>query len=114
MSKHIVELGDNDGNSFKISINIGYSGVNTEGSWRVLDKGSIRFNSGVAKKSMTKGTLTGADLYLYGTDGFGAGWGIRFDAWDDIGGVNDEGTGQLMQAWVLNEKPGKVSWALAD
>jgi hypothetical protein len=114
MGKHTVEIGDDKGNSFKITVDISYSGVSTQGSWRSLDKGSIRYNSGVSKKNMTPGTLTGADLYLYGLGGLDAGWGLKLNEWDDIGGVNDQGTGTLQQAWVLGASAGKISWALAD
>ena len=114
MGKHTVEIGDDNGNSFKITVDISYSGVHTEGSWRSLDKGSIKYNSGKSKKEQTAGTITGADLCLFGMDGINAGWGIRLDEWDDIGGVNDQGTGTLVQAWVLDAKPGKISWALVD
>ena len=114
MSRHTVEIGDSDGNTFQITVNIGYSGVHTEGSWRAIDKGWIRYNSGLAKKDQTDGTLTGADLYLYGPDGVGAGWGIRLNEWDDYGGVNDQGTGVLVQAWVVGAKPGRITWALVE
>lgn len=114
MGRHIVEISDSDGNSFKLSINIGYTGVNTVGSWRSLDKGWIRYNSGLSKKKQTAGTITGADLRLYGTEGIAAGWGIILYEWDDIGGTNDEGTGSIAQRWVLGAKPGKISWALVE
>jgi hypothetical protein len=114
MGRHTVEIGDVAGNSFKISVNIGYTGVHTEGSWRSLDKGWIRYNSGIAKKYQVDGTISEADLRLFGTDGFDGGYGIVLYKWDDIGGTNDQGTGMLYQPWVLNAKPGKISWALVE
>jgi len=115
MSRYTVEIGDSDGNSFQISVNIGYVGVHTEGSWRSIDKGWIRYNSGMIKKEQTAGhTITETNLNLLGPGGIDAGWGIKLNTWDDIGGVNDQGTGEIVQGWVLNAKPGRITWALVE
>ena len=115
MSKHTVEIGDDEGNSFKISINIGYIGISTEGSWRSMDKGWIRYNSGLSKKQRTNGWNPGeTNLFLYQSEGTAIGPGIRLDKWDDLTGVNDQGTGEIAQPWVTGAKPGKISWALVE
>lgn len=53
MATHLVEIGEEQGRSFKISVSIGYTGVRTTGSWRFHDKGNIRSSSAGAKKRQT-------------------------------------------------------------
>ena len=109
MYKHIVEIGDEYGKSFKVSVEIDYVGVRREGTWRALDKGFIRYNSGRAKKQQIDGTITTTELVLVSFENT---WGIRFDIWDDIWGVKDQGKGVILQPWVLGIDPGPISWAL--
>jgi hypothetical protein len=115
MGRHTVEIGDDKGNSFRISVNIDYLGVHTEGSWRTIDKGWLRYNSGTAKKYQTDGwTITETNLFLFQPGEIGSTYEIRFDKWDDYGGVNDQGTGFMSQNVVINATPGKISWALVE
>ncbi len=109
MIKHIVEVGDEFGKAFQVSVEIDYLGVITEGKWRALDKGFVRYNSGMAKKQPIPGTLTTADLVLMN---FNDVWGIKLNLWDDYRGVKDYGKGVILQPWVIGIDPGPVSWAI--
>jgi hypothetical protein len=72
MATYIVEIGDEKGNSFKISLSIGWAG-NSSGSWRSIDKGRIRYNSGATEKAMSPGELTVRHLLLFSSDNT---WGL--------------------------------------
>ena len=105
MSKHIFEIGDSDGNSFRISIEIPFLRF-SNGSWRTLDKGYIRYNSGPTNP--TEGFAgDDDDLLLVSKEGT---WGLRLDDYQDFWGVNEQGSGELLQGWSLNMKPGTISW----
>ena len=107
MSKHIFEIGDSDGHSFKISIELPFNRT-SKGSWRTLDKGLIRYNSG---KTIPTSGYGGSDddILLVSSEGT---WGLKLDDYQDFWGLNDEGTGEVLQRWALQIKPGKISWAL--
>jgi hypothetical protein len=112
LSTHTVQIGDGSGNSFKISVTMGY--LSRYGSWRALDLGYLRYTSGIAW-DFKAGWTDDLTLYLYGTGGVDAGWGVRLDQYEGaLSGVNDGGTGEVAQPWVLQLTPGAVSWALAD
>src|SRR5436305_904920 len=80
------------------------------GSWRVLDKGFLRFNSGRAVTRYSKDVTT-RDVILMNMDGT---WGMKLFDYEDVIGVNSEGTGTVAQPWVLQAKDGRFSWALTD
>ena len=110
MANYTVEIGDEEGNSFRISVSaITTFGARFDGSWRTIDKGYIRYNSGVAWKEKSNGDLTVMHLLLIGNDNT---WGISLNDFNDIWGANDEGTGIILQPWVLNFTSGRISWAL--
>lgn len=111
---HTVQVGDGNGNSFNISVDVGY--LTGDGAWRALSAGYLKYTSGIARAQADGGVLTtDLTLYLYGTGGPSAGWGIRLDSYADlIRGVNAGGNGMVAQPWVLQFSPGAISWAEAD
>ena len=111
MADYIVEIGDEKGKSFKISVSVTttFAGVNSQGSWRTIDKGFICFNSGVTKVDDSKGTLTTNHLVLFNSKNEA---GIRLNDFHDWLGANDTGTGLIAQPWVLDFTYGRISWAL--
>lgn len=140
MRNHTVEIGDRKGNSFKLRIATPqnweavreiytgdtdkYSYRMTEsktgksdygrimgGNWRSIDKGFIRFNSGNVLKANSGTTATTRDLYLLNLD---ATWGMKLFNYEHYWGVNDSGTGFVIQSWVLNLAEGRFSWSLID
>jgi hypothetical protein len=105
---HVVEVRDKKGQSFRISIDIGYP-LKAVGVWRTADKGFIRPSSAKCMKDPSDKHLTGEHLLLLGDDSV---WGIRFDEWGDLLGVNKSGRGFVHPEWVLGLEPGFIDWVL--
>ena len=110
MANYIVEIGDEKGNSFRISISATWVGMAT-GSWRTLDKGYIRYNSGATEYIKSTGTITDKHILLYSNDNT---WGIRLNDFMGTWSAYDEGTGIIVQPWVLDFSYGRISWALVE
>ena len=108
-TKHIYEIGDSDGNSFKISIVVPFI-HSSGGSWRAIGKGFIRYISGKTEPYY-KNMFADEKLHLLSSDGTS---GMHLDVYRDAFGLNDEGTGQVHQQWVLSLKPGKITWNLLE
>ena len=108
MSTHTVEIGDGNGKSFKISVAMDFRYRNG-GTWRTLDKGFIRFNSGQVESVDVTGWGGTVHIRLVSSEGS---WGIQLDNYQDFWGVNDDGTGSVSQAWVLGLAPGRISWVI--
>ena len=111
---HTVQIGDYDGNAFKIRVNMDL--VGSDGTWLTLDYGYIRYSSGVAWRIKYDHDLTSGGLQLLGPNGK---YGIQLDDWAPrwiaAGHLpNDRGDGNALQPWVLKLKPGKITWALVD
>lgn len=112
MANYITEIGDEKGNSFKISVStVTTFGANFGGSWRTIDKGCIRYNSGAVNKETSHGELSVFHILLFDSNNT---WGIRLNDFHDLWGANDEGTGTILQPWVLDFQPGRISWALVE
>jgi hypothetical protein len=113
LAKHTVQVGDGSGNSFNMIVDVSF--FTGQGSWRVpQDVGYLKYTSGIASE-ISSGFGGDMTLYLYGTGGVSAGWGIRLDVYESaFSGTNDAGTGEVVQPWVLQLSPGAISWALAD
>jgi hypothetical protein len=111
MANYVVEIGDDEGHSFKVSVDLVTTLTgNSTGSWRSLDKGFIRYNSGAAKNQTADGGgLSDRDVVLLNRDGT---WGVRFNFFHDWVGANDQGNGTILQPWILNFKAGPISWVL--
>ncbi len=108
--RYTVEIGDSAGQSFQIAISIPLFGEG--GSWRSLDKGFIIHNSGGIKQ-VVQVMFGSRDLYLT----VGGKWGIQLLEFIDEGLIgqfttNDEGTGQVVQPWVLALQPGGIEWSI--
>jgi hypothetical protein len=111
MATYIIEIGDEKGGSFKTSVSISTLDGASGGSWRTIDKGHIRYNSGAVEKQNSPGELAVRHLLFYSNDNT---WGIRLNDFQDLWGANDEGTGLILQPWVLSFPPGRISWALVE
>jgi len=109
MSTHIYEIGDGTGTAFKIKIESPFWARFTKGSWRTLDKGFIRYNSGKTEQVERKKSqfIQERDVFLLSKEGT---WGIRLNEFTSQYSVHDQGTGELRQPWALQAKPGKISW----
>ena len=111
MSKHTIQISNEDGQSFQIIVSIGYTG-NSIGNWRSLEKGYIRYAQGRAEYGNTK-EPTVRHVWLYESMQSDIS-GLRLNDYANWLGVNDEGMGYLWQPWVLNFKPYRISWVLVD
>lgn len=115
MRRHTVEIGDTDGETFRIKIatpNAAESIKSRYGTWHVIDKGFVKFTSGSTYRQRAESDSTLSHLMLYFRSD--AGWGIKLNAYEDIWGVNDQGSGQLAHAWAIKAKPVEISWILLD
>ncbi len=103
--RHTVEIADTDGKTIKIALAV--DNIGDGGSWRTIDKGGIRHNSGSLHQYWTSWSpITHVRLVAGGA----AGIELRdFISW---GTVNDEGEGTLAQPWVLSLKPGAIEWSI--
>lgn len=108
MANCIVEIGDESGNSFKVSVLTGFD-ASAPGSWRAIDKGFICVNSGQTVFDHSNGTLTTKHIQFLGGDNC---WGLRLNDFEDIFSVNKQGTGVVLQPWVLKLKSGRISWTV--
>ncbi len=119
MRNHTVEIGDKRGRSFKMEVSTPSVWTRLknnafDGSWRTIDKGYIKINSGDARRYYSGDDATTANLHLREPGGDDTTTGIILYKYDDWSGTNDEGRGFIVQSWVLNIDPGEVTWALAD
>ena len=111
MSKHTIQISDEDSKTFQIVVSIGYTG-NSIGNWRSIEKGCIRYTQGRVEYKNAK-ELTVRHVYLYESPQSDI-TGLRLNDYCDWTGVNDEGMGYLWQPWVLDFKPYRISWVLVD
>ena len=109
--KYVVELNDVDGKHFQIEMHLPWLEylISTENStWKVLDEGFAKYHSGGCS-SEKKGGYQPTDILLLS----GEYWGIKFSKFfDPVGIVNSSGSGEIMQPWVVNFKPGNFGWTL--
>ncbi len=115
--KYIVEISDVKGLSCRVSLSLPLRKVGTtveNSTWKVLDEGFLKYRSGGCEIYSSvpgyRANVTG-DLYLC----FGGYYGVilyRFTS--EWALVNDSGSGEVLQSWVKNCKPGTVGWALLD
>lgn len=112
--QYTVEIGDTNGHAFKVAMVVPISAE--WGSWRTLDKGRIRYNSGSLRQFRFEGDDTWGHFHIqfYGPDGVDAGWGLWMEDFKTAWMANDEGTGSILQPWVLEFEPGKISWSPVD
>jgi hypothetical protein len=140
MRNHIVEIGDKHGRAFKVQIstpttpgqvvsNLAHMDMGTfellpggvhrisgnypTGTWRSIDKGFITEHNGrvVPARSHDGSGRTTEDIYL---ESALKAWGVKLFDYQDIWGVNDQGTGFVGQYWALGFDVGKFEWALVD
>ena len=110
----IVQIGDYDGNAFKIRVDVDLVGFG--GSWRAIDYGYIRYSNGKIERFSYTYDLLNIMVRLSGPDGK---YGVQLDDWAPqwMGAghlVNVQGEGIVKQPWVLKLKPGKITWARVD
>ncbi|MEZ5426210.1 MAG: hypothetical protein R2747_08100 [Pyrinomonadaceae bacterium] len=110
-----VEISDEDGKTFNMEIFHPLSPFSDplftyQGTWRTLDKGFIRYNHGTNKTYKSPGTSFTFDLYLFNLKNT---WGIRLNQFNHlILGPNMQGSGTVIQPWVLSLRPGFISWRI--
>jgi len=106
-SNFVVEIGDENGKSCKFAITTdGKTGI---GSWRTIDKGFIKENSGWTQHFSANGTL-GWHLQLAGGENK---YGIQLNDWTYwMGFTNDQGTGWLSGGWAVGLRMGRISWII--
>ena len=103
--KHTVEIADSAGNTMQISVYV--ENVGWGGSWRAIDKGCIRHNSGSVQQYAGSWS---PDVSVQLVAGGGAGIDLqKFISW---GTANDQGVGRLEQPWVITLKPGDIEWSI--
>ena len=111
MSKHTIQISDDDGKSFQIVVSIGYTGWSI-GNWRSLEKGYIRYAQGRVEYDLTV-VPTVRDVWLYDSPQSKY-HGLILNDYANGLGVNDEGMGYLWQPWAIDFKPYRISWVLVD
>ena len=109
--KYVVELNDADGKHFQIEMHMPWLSTTTipeNSTWKALDEGFIKYHSGGCMAGKEKG-LHPTDIVLIAVEH----WGIKFFKFFDYAGlVNSSGSGEIVQSWVVNFKPGKFGWTL--
>lgn len=110
---YIYKLKDSDGKSFRIILDLPIIIFDYKAPrvWRTKDKGFIRYNSGKAYFHRLKGTGPDMEIFFFNKDRV---TGLELYDLLDFWGLNDKGTGFLVQTWTLKMKPGKIRWALID
>jgi hypothetical protein len=110
--RYTVELSDVDGNACKVALSLPVLKVDTDktnSTWRTLDKGWIKYNSGGC--SAWGPVFHSGNLSLL----IGDGWIVdlmEFLDWKNT--VNDSGAGLIDQSACVGFKPGKITWALLE
>lgn len=97
------------------------------GDWEVLDQGFIKNSGGEVwyrrsgsdfKDGFREGDVHHLDIFLYKAGDKNAGeddWGIALRSFFALNGSDSSGgNGYLDQSWVLQGKPGKISWDIPD
>jgi hypothetical protein len=107
LKDYVVSITDDDDNTVAVAIKF-VNAVHNAGTWRALSMGAIRYNSGSTQERKSLGTVTTYHLELVSHGS----WGIRLNDFEDMWSVNDEGSGYLVQPWVLSLRPGRISWSL--
>jgi hypothetical protein len=104
---HIVEIADAKGATMQLSVSVETFGWS--GSWRAIDKGMIRHNSGPVNQAKDEGVFASIDAELMA----GGAAGIRLYKFiGSVGVVNDEGTGVLERPWGIALDNGPIEWSL--
>jgi hypothetical protein len=103
--QNTVEIADSACNTMQLSVSVNLIG--NGGNWRSLDKGMIRHNSGSLER-VAPTFWSDFDVFLSA----GGNWGIRLDAYFGFTSANDQGTGVILQPWVIGLTPGAIEWSL--
>jgi hypothetical protein len=114
MPNYLIQIDDSANNSFFISMSIPARSwavpSGNAGSWRVTERGFIKHVGGAMWWEEAKGTATGKHLNLL-HKGY---WGLKLFEFKDFWGVSSNGSGVLLQSWVLQCEPGRVTWLLSS
>lgn len=137
MSDTKVEIKDKNGNTFRMKFSLptskrllvksvkvlkqtlthgGWFGGSVAGDWKTLDEGFIRFRSGKTRTRYSEnGDLTTSDLIILGPEGIKTFdgqdlFGMQLFKYEDILSPNSKGEGIVIQPWVINLTPGRISW----
>ena len=109
--KYVVELNDVDGNHFQIEMHLPWISSTTDqgnSTWKALNEGFIKYHSGGCHDAKIGG-IAPTDILLFE----GEYWGIKFRKFFDWAGlVNSSGSGEIMQPWSMDFKPGEFGWTL--
>lgn len=112
--KYTIELSDADGNACKVALSLPVLKVDTDktnSTWRTLDKGCIKYNSGGCQAWGPAGWAQAGHLSLLVRDS----WIVNLtEFFDSFRIVNDSGGGEIVQSACVSFKPGTISWALLE
>ena len=111
-STYIIKIEDTNGRQCKIEMTIPFMpkiGPH-RGSWRSLDKGFLRYDSGGTHFVPANERGNEGDLYFFLEDY--PPFGMQFEKMHNFWGVNDMGAGKLPRDWVLCAEPGWVKWVV--
>jgi hypothetical protein len=105
--RHTVEIADSQGKTMQLSVSV--DNVGWGGSWRSIDKGMIRRNSGPVNQWAPG---KGPDVKVELLEPDGKHWGVQLEKFISWGTVNDQGTGTLLQPWCIGLTPGDIEWSI--
>lgn len=112
MANYLIEIGDSGGNTLYVALSVPAKSLlmptGNAGYWRALDKGLIKPTDGALWWEEAKGTATGKHINLL-SKGF---WGIKLFDFKDFFGVNSDGSGVVIQPWVIQFVPGRITWSI--
>ena len=116
MAKHIIKLSDANGLSCRISLSLPFLQNGTDpynSTWKVLDEGFLKVRSGGCHAVDTSPgeIFTDGNLLLCAGQYHGVN---LYEFLGSLGLANDSGRGIVYQGWVVNCKPGQITWALVE
>jgi len=114
MGNHVVKLTDENGLSCRVRLSLPFLQNGTDpynSGWKVLDEGFLKFSSGGCHAVDTKpgDIFTDGNLLLCSGQYHGVN---LYEFLGSSGWTNDSGGGVVYQPWVVNCKPGRITWAL--
>jgi hypothetical protein len=109
-----VRIRDANDTSFRVRVHLSEN-KSKNGDWRALDFGCIKYTTGETAEVEAEGTWFDRNAFLCVRNQYGAlECGIRLDSIRGFLGINDDGTGEIYQSWVVSLVPGACTWMFED